>query len=183
MVCCNSIVLRRILRGIVSFHILCWTVLNRLIVMRSVSSLAWRSSCKTIKLSSIFDLFRVSDWSGHIQILLLLSSDNVWLWRLILANSLSINSLIGVDSLSLLDCCWIGPESHFLFEIDFCLLVGLLSIFKLFISLVDEMITCSDMVVSIVLDTFLSVLSIEFIFFKQFLVKLFVNWHLFFAGE
>ena len=101
---------------------------------------------------------------------------------MILGSSLTSNSLICVNCHSLLSL-WIRAHSHFLFEINFCLLVRVLPILDLSVPLVNQVIASSNMVVSVVLDTFLSVLFVEIVLGKKFVEELLVNWHLFFAWE
>lgn len=72
---------------------------------------------------------------------------------------------------------------HFSFKVNLGLLVTLLSVLDFLVSPVDEMIHCSDMVVSIVLNALLSVLLIKIELFYDLVEKLVLNRHLFFPWE
>jgi hypothetical protein len=62
-------------------------------------------------------------------------------------------------------------------------LVALLSIFELSVSLVDQVIACSDVVMAIVLDALLSVLTIKVVFDESLLEKFILYWHFFLSRK
>ena len=73
--------------------------------------------------------------------------------------------------------------SHFLLEINLGKLVTLLSVLNLLVSLVNQVIACGDVVVSIVLDTLLSILSVKIELFNDFIVQLLLERHLLLPRE
>lgn len=98
------------------------------------------------------------DGSSHIQILFLLISNDMSIWRLVTIASLIIIILFLFSWV--LD---ISAHSHFLLEINLAELVALLSILNLPVPLVDEMIAGCYMVVTVILNTFLSIFSFEIV--------------------
>ena len=72
---------------------------------------------------------------------------------------------------------------HLLLEVDFSLVIALLSILDLSVPLVYQMVAGRDMVVSIVFNALLSILSVEIVFNEQFFKEFILHRHLFLAGE
>lgn len=92
-------------------------------------------------------------WSSHVQVLLLL---NYRIWGDVGISALG-DSVVRVMA-CILDS---GAHSHFLLEIDLGLLVAILPVLDLSVPLVDQVVACGDMVMTIVLNALLSVLPIE----------------------
>lgn len=102
--------------------------------------------------------------------------DYVWIWRMIgVASILSSRRwFVSLD---------VSSKSHFLLEINLGELVALLSILDLLISLVNKVIASSDVVVPVVLNAFLSVLSVKVELLDNLLIELFLDRHFLLAGE
>lgn len=64
----------------------------------------------------------------------------------------------------------VGSQSHLLLEVDLGDRVVILSILQLFVSLVDQVVACRDMVVTVVLNAFLAVLTFKLEFVKDMVV-------------
>ena len=180
MVSSDSFILWRVLRNAI-FH---WRwslrVLDCLVVVGCISAFGggWIIAIE-IYLSSIFDLLSMNR-SSHVQILL--RCNNMRLWWLILRHPFTgDDSFISgrVNGHSIFTSGWIGTKSHLLFEIYFRLLIWFLSVFNLLVSFVDQMVASSDMVVTVIFNTFFSVLVIKFVLLKNFLIEFIINRHLF----
>jgi len=130
------------------------TMLNCLI-LNWISTLLIRidlSSNKFIdNFSALLELFRMNR-NSHIEINLSRS-----LWR-------SICSISTINSCICFFCLWIFhvcAHSHFLLEIIFCQRITFLSVFYFSVSFVDQMVTGSDVVMTVVFDTFYGILPVK----------------------
>jgi hypothetical protein len=74
-------------------------------------------------------------------------------------------------------------HSHLLFEVYLSLVVGLLSVFDLAVSFVDQMVAGCNMVMTVIFNTFLSILPIKIVLDESLLKKFILDRHLFFARE
>ena len=116
----------------------------------------------------------------HIQILFLLSRNYNGIWRVILISNIA--HYCGL-------ICWVNSygilctHSHFFLKIYFGLLIALVSILNLSISFINQMIARRDMVMTVILDAFLSILSVKIILHEELFEELVLNWHFLLARE
>lgn len=109
-------------------------------------------------------------WSSHIEILFTWSS--IWCRRVV----------IGISAIIFLILVF-HTYTHPFFKIDFGLLIGLLSVLKFFVTPVYQVITGSDMIVSVILYTFCSIFTIKIELLNNLDEKFFLHWHFLFARE
>lgn len=113
------------------------------------------------------------DRSSHIEI-------HFWSRRLVGYISISNYSCLVLTINRIFD---IGAHPHLLLEVDLRERIALLPILDLSISLVNEMVACSNMVVSIVFNTLNCILFVEIEIFKQSVEELVFDWHLLLSRE
>lgn len=112
------------------------------------------------------------EWCSHVEILFTRGNSHIRYWRVI----------IGISTIVFLILVF-HAHTHPFFEINFGLLVRFLSILQFFVTPINEMITSSNMVVSIVLYTFGSVLTIKIELLYDLIKKFLLNRHFLFARE
>jgi hypothetical protein len=152
-----------------SFLILSWVLLNCVIIHRISSHFSWINICsnKLIHyLPSLLKLLRIQR-RCHVQI-------DFLVWRGDRSSVFDINSGIHL-------IFWI--DLHLLLEVNLWLRIVFISVFYFLITLVDQMVASSDMVMTVIFNTFSSILVVKFVLFKNFLVEFLINRHLFFARE
>jgi hypothetical protein len=93
--------------------------------------------------------------------------------------------LVHKVSFSLINLIWLlsSAHSHFLFEIKLGLLIVFLPILDLLVSLIDQVIASSNMVVSVIFDAFLSILFVKIELIEDSAEKLVFERHFLLSGE
>mgnify|MGYP007028883885 CR=1 FL=1 len=126
-------------------------------------------------LSAFLQLFG-SDWCSLVQVLFCCWwVGNCWSKELFSVDSLICNNLDWLFNVS--------AHSHFLFEVNFGKGIVFLSVLDLFVSFVYEMITSSNVVMSVILNTLNSILRVKLKFIQKTIEQFFLHRHLLFSWK
>jgi hypothetical protein len=92
-------------------------------------------------------------------------------------------SLVGLGGVR--TCCILESSAHphFLLEVNFRERIAFLTVFDFSVAFVDEVITGSDVVMTVIFNALLSIFGFELVLLEEAVEKLFIHWHLFFAWE